>query len=750
MIRFRHPYALVLSCLLITTPSFVNAQAIADYTTTSDQTTVGTVFDSKGATAASGSTLETDYNQILSGTSAQISESAQSMLPTTAYGMTGAANALASTEERNIMGRLRTLRNRSVLRPSKVVAARRAPVIYPLQKTDDTLLDLRNAKKTPTLSSRHGTTNNYRSYSPALYKDAPTEPTHPYAIERAYDATMGLITTGAGAPNENHRDLDEPRVRLVPNMADRAAAKALNIAGDLGGQGQVWATATNGMPRRVAVTLSESNRDAAAHYRGQPLSNLTTNDQIVILPVTTRAQPIYASHEPIPLIIEPPRTVGSPMGESLNGPPLGESLNNVPPPVIYGPDDVVPTQEAVPQAPARPAPFVYRKLDQSKSLTTPQLGTPTKDRTTLTIQQNNAYALASSQNTNFLAHVPPRKTTETGTLLWVDPTNQQEKQTQPQPNLSAMTKASSNEPAPAEEIAYGTQAVPLYETGAINPDRRWGFFITGTTGFGSDELQKTSDKTKTVTAGFTTGADYRINDQSYLGLALTYVHSSLSTGNFGDLQSNSTALSLYGTTEYATNAYVDGYISMGYLNMDSERTLFAAGSTTGKAKTTPDGYQFAGKVETGYDYKQAAWSYGPFAGFRLAYAHFGDFTEEDAGNFNLKVRGLDNLSAIANFGINGSHRYVMSNGGVLMPSLRIGYNHEFGDDRSNIKAEFVNLANSSFTTKSDKKSRDWINLSPSISASLPNDWTLVAQYEHDFFRDDVNENIFNLAAHYKW
>ena len=760
MIRLRLATTIALASLLTTASTVAQAQSIVDSATTQDQRTVGAVFDRYGDAAAVGSSLEDDYDRILTGSSAQISESAQSMLPTTAYNMTGVANALTSSEERHIMGRLKSLRHKADLAPRRVPSSH-APVVYPLQTTKDSLHDLRGESKAPTASSPHGTTINYRVYSPALYKDMPTQtpPYNPNMAERAYDETMRRVTIGAGAPNEYERELEpKSRLRIVPNMADRVTTKALAFAGDAGGQSQVAATAIGGMPRRTAVLAREADRAAARSYRGQPLSSVAAYNQEIPVPATMQPSAPSSLQQPTPLTGSAgPMVMASP-APAVDVAPMSASK-----PVIYGPGET-PSYSNEVKAPSVPlpqasdAPFVYKKLDQGSTLTTPHLGSPSRARTTLSIRQDNAYAIASSPETNVVARVPFRKPSEAGTLLWVDDkegqaSTQSTPEMQEAPAAQAETPLLAQSPEELEAKAnavYGNQAIPIRESAPINADQRWGFFISGDAGFGSDQIQTTADKSKTNIAGFTVGADYRLQDKSYLGLALTYAHTNFTTGSLGDLQSNSAALSLYGTTQYATNAYVDGYISAGYHSMESERTIFAGAGTTQKAKGSPDGFQFNGKVETGYEMKQQAWTFGPFGGFRFAYADFGSFTEKDAGNFNLKVKGLNNLSAIASLGVDGSHRYVMSNGGVLMPAVRFGYNHEFGDDRSNIKAEFVNLAGSGFSTKSDKRSRDWVNLTPSITASLPNDWTFVAQYEHDFFRDDVNENIFNLAAHYAW
>ncbi|MGE4351341.1 MAG: autotransporter outer membrane beta-barrel domain-containing protein [Bdellovibrionales bacterium] len=657
----------------------------------------------------------------------------RSTLPTTAYSMVGVSQSLASVEERNIMGRLKVLRHTPDLLPDRTAVK---PVIYPLQKSRESFHDLRETANPASTkpAGKFGTTNYYRMYNRAMYRspDDTLPPSDPTWADKAYDKVMGLVTIGAGAPNENHRESDEPRVRIVPNMADRAATNVLNATGDLAGQNQVWATATGGMPRRIIADTYKGTPAPSHYYRGQPLAMAEAETQSAPIPLAT------AQNAPIPLTATTPQiTVTQPANDPYH--PAK--------PVIYGPNDPIPAQEplikTIEDIPSPPSsqdiPFTYQKIDQSKGLTTPILGNPSA-KTSLTIRQPNAYALLSSDKTNVGRYASPRRASDVGTYLWVE-----EEST---PSRAAV----SPEPAPTtvvpESLSYGTQAVPLKSTGRLNADRRWGFFLTGSTGFGEDELQVGSD-TKNATAGFTAGADYRIAEQSFVGMALTYLHSSFTTGDYGDLQSDSMAVSLYGTTTFAQKAYMDGYVSLGYLSMDSERTIFASG-TTPRASADPDGFQFAAKAETGYSMKDADWTYGPYAGFRLAYADFDDLSEEDAGSYNLRVQGFNTLSAIGSLGIDGGRRFVMSNGGVLLPSLRLGYNHEFGDDTASIKAEYINLANSRFTTKTDKKSRDWINLSPSLTASLPNDWTLVAQYEHDFFRDDVNENIFNITAHYAW
>ncbi len=694
----------VLAVLLVLPPCTAHAIAtLENYAQTADQTTVGTIFDTYGQAAAGGSTLEADYNRLFVGSGE--AASLQSMLPTTAYNMQGVANGLAASTDRAISSRLRTLREGNRLAARQGASPRPAP-FTDLQNSEELLHDLR-VKEPSSPASKHGTANHYRLYNPAVYQDPQPPKTADTWVEREYDEQIRDASIGAGAANATTRTTQTVRQRIILNKADRAGRAVLDWAGQVGGAGHTFDSAQGLMPRYTQPLLREKDKKAISNYPGQPLSST----------MGYSTAPSYNSSY-----------------DSMAPSPAAAPM----PPVIYGVGEKMP-----PRPTAQPAkqnhqsdPFSFFDSFGSKGMTTP---VDKKSSTSLRFRQSNNFAMLNTPitqtNNGASKHTfePVPQPTDAGTYLWVSDTE---------------AETSNNEPAIKEGgsplLTQEPKAIP------INADRRWGTFYSGEAGFGHDEHQTDSAKAKAVRAGITAGIDYRVQDNSYVGLALTYAHSSLTTQSLGDLQADSVALSAYGTSDYADNAYVDGFISVGYHNLDSQRTILAGSDTTRKATASPDGFQFTSKAETGYDFKHENLKYGPYAGFRLAYADFGSFTEDGAGNFNLKVKGVDDLSAIASLGMGGSMPYAMSNGGVLLPALRVGYNHELGDDQSTIKAEFANLAGSSFTTKGAKKSRDWVNISPSLTASLANDWMFAAQYEHDFFRDNSSENIFNLAAHYKW
>lgn len=320
----------------------------------------------------------------------------------------------------------------------------------------------------------------------------------------------------------------------------------------------------------------------------------------------------------------------------------------------------------------------------------------------------------------------------------------------PQPMAAAPAPASASG-APV----YGAVAVPISDnaassSGAIDPERRWGVFATSSTLFGQQKIVKQAASADTTEAGLTLGVDYRLNRDSFVGLAFSYAHDSFTIQDRSDLDGDSYGLSLYGTTSYMKNAYADGFISMGYHSFDSERSVHDGLSPVQLAKGSPDGMSVSGRAETGYEFDENGWKYGPFAGMSLLYSDFGSWSETGAGPLSLKVDDLSSFSTVANIGAGATKRFSMGSSGSIAPQLRMAYNRRIGPDHASVNAAFAENGAYVFRTQGEEYGRDWISLAPSITASLPHSWMLQASYEHDFFRYDQSEHLFNVAARYNF
>lgn len=606
-------------------------------------------------------------------------------VPSTAFAVPGVANTVSSTTETAMMSRLRALRESG---PGGALNARqpmRQPErsIQPLQDSSDTLYDLRGQSKTPHIIAGQSGTRMKMKHNFAMVEDSSSRPQQPQAIQ----------------------------------TIERNYDKFIKFSSELGGGESYNKDRQSPSSRREIRTRLDSKN--ANGYPGQPLAGPTGGYLTPPPSAIENAAPTPLSGAAAYGHVSPPNLSSTPPSVTSSG--VSSSLN-VAPPVIYPPSRDTLSQTSDKE----------RRRLLSLYAMVPRAETPSP---------NNLMVAGTS-----------RGKTAAGSYVWNNepsaPQGETKEMTTPQigsPKLAeaAPTPAPGGETYPAPVI-YGTDAIPAMG-GSINADRRWGFFVTGVTGFGNAELQNNAAKAKTNTNGVTAGLDYRYAEKTFAGMAVTYVHGSFNTSGMGDLQSNSVALSLYGTTEYVQNAYLDGFISLGYNSLDSARS-FAAGT----AKTSPDGVQVTAKAETGYDMKSDGWTYGPFAGLRLGYADFGTFDETGPSSLALKVKGVDNFSAITALGGGLRKNFMMDNGGSVLLSGRLGYNHEFGDAQTKVTSASVTTPAASVTTSGAKRSRDWVNFTKSVAVALPNNWTFEAAYEHDFFRDDADEHIFNLGANYKW
>lgn len=204
-----------------------------------------------------------------------------------------------------------------------------------------------------------------------LAPSADNYPESTSVVQRAFDATMKAASTTAGAPNGTTRGMDAPRLKIAPNAIDRAATKTLDYVDDIGGVRQAYITEQNGLPRRPLLTLPEKLRAKnmkpivikAAEKKALIAKPMTTTSPISIMPEKN-----YSFSNSAELEMDTPVISAAPTAS------ITEQKN----PIIISTKKMAPSQEMVDQphvTPSKRRPgFLYREIDQSKTLTTPELG----------------------------------------------------------------------------------------------------------------------------------------------------------------------------------------------------------------------------------------------------------------------------------------------------------------------------------------------------------------------------------------
>lgn len=262
-------------------------------------------------------------------------------------------------------------------------------------------------------------------------------------------------------------------------------------------------------------------------------------------------------------------------------------------------------------------------------------------------------------------------------------------------------------------------AEPLTGGGAAaDSQRRWGWFLTGgynTGDFDRDVQREGGDLEDSFdfdTLSATGGFDYRW-DNFVLGAAIGYddydadIDSASDDGgqlvSGGSTDADGYSGSIFGLY-FLNNFFIDGIVTVGKLDFDLERELFYVGngdaaldtlgvSQTLDADTDADHYMLG--LSVGYTFYTGAWMIEPQLAYSYRNVDVDGYTENarindtgSSGGMNLRVDDYDIDSKRTIAGVQVSRNYSTSFG-VLVPSARFDWYHEFEDDGQSIDAKYA-------------------------------------------------------------
>jgi outer membrane autotransporter protein len=220
------------------------------------------------------------------------------------------------------------------------------------------------------------------------------------------------------------------------------------------------------------------------------------------------------------------------------------------------------------------------------------------------------------------------------------------------------------------------------EPGGLLSDK-WGLWARGNFSFGEKEASAASPAFDADQWAFVGGLDYRLSDSTVLGGALSYGSSSVDfAGADGSLDTDSFAVSLYGSAYAAKNFYFDGIINVSNSSYDADRNISyvdGTGLVTADAKGDTDGMTLSGGVSMGYDFLAGGLTISPNVGVFYIDTTIDSFTESGAGGLNLLYDEQQFKSMTGNLGLRLTYAWNVS-WGVMLPHVRADYVREFEDD----------------------------------------------------------------------
>ncbi|WP_129774684.1 autotransporter outer membrane beta-barrel domain-containing protein [Peristeroidobacter soli] len=252
--------------------------------------------------------------------------------------------------------------------------------------------------------------------------------------------------------------------------------------------------------------------------------------------------------------------------------------------------------------------------------------------------------------------------------------------------------------------------------------KKWGWFVESSYGFGDQDQTVAVDAFDYDSVSVTTGADYNFGS-GVLGFSLGYDnykadfdHAVFVSG--GDVEVKGVSGSVFGGY-FGERWTVSGIGTYGSLSSDvSRRVVYdsanaACNPSCGAVRTmtgSPDGSYIALGLTVGYDFHLGGWDLTPSLSGSYRDVDVDGYSETDQAGGGLALR-YDDQTIKSTRSIVGLalSRPISRDFGVLVPSLRAEWHHEFEDSARTIRAKYV-LEDSLALGASDPK-----NFSCSIS-----------------------------------
>ena len=240
------------------------------------------------------------------------------------------------------------------------------------------------------------------------------------------------------------------------------------------------------------------------------------------------------------------------------------------------------------------------------------------------------------------------------------------------------------------------------------------------------------------------GVDYRFTDKFIGGIAIGYNRTSsdyIGVASGSEFDINNYSFSVYGSF-YPTDAiYLDFLASYGRNDYSTERTFPVAGQ---QADGDTDGNQFAVSATAGYQFNVKALTFGPYVQANWQRAEVDAYTETGSG-FALSVNDQTVKSFTSVVGVSADYA-ISTSFGIISPSVRVEWEHEFDNDSRVVVAQFASDPGSFMNLATAKPDRDFFNVGFGVSTTLPQGITAFADFEILLGHEDLDNHTITVGA----
>lgn len=313
------------------------------------------------------------------------------------------------------------------------------------------------------------------------------------------------------------------------------------------------------------------------------------------------------------------------------------------------------------------------------------------------------------------------------------------------------------------QVAWHQQAYPYgnpYQGGNAGAEgnllSNWGTFLNGGYTIGDRDPTDREDAFEFDAWSLTAGVDYRLHPSLIVGAALGVIQGKVDFDGSksivaGEIETDSWLLTAFSAYEWQ-QFYADASLTYGQTDFDMERRIsypsnnVLIAATNKLALSNTDADQLSVTVQGGYIAHHNSWTFGPTAALDYVTTNIDGYSETNADEFNLTVKGQSIDSFTTRLG--GRVQYAANQSwGVLVPQLDLEWIHEFENDAREIAAKFADdVTDTYFNVITDDPDANYFIATVSVSLVMQNGLQAFVSYKTPLGLDDISSDYFAGGA----
>lgn len=246
------------------------------------------------------------------------------------------------------------------------------------------------------------------------------------------------------------------------------------------------------------------------------------------------------------------------------------------------------------------------------------------------------------------------------------------------------------------------------------------------------------------------GADYRFSDSTFGGATLNYLSgetdfTDVSGNPSGAVDVDSYVLGLHGSKYWANDVFVEGLVTYGDFELDTERR---DGFTGEYYDGSPDGELASADVTLGYVHSHKGSRFTPAVKLLYLDGSIDSYSETSRSGLGDAARTFEKQDFDAlNLEVSVQvDRAVLMGWGVLIPSLKLAYQYEFKDPH---RVESVVFGTPLFD-KTESPDKNVFVVRPGLAAQFTRGWSAFVSYERLFEHRYIDRDNFVLGVRYEF